>query len=152
MLAGLTEPFDLMARVSYGSGLRLQECLELRVKDLRLEEGILLIRASKGDKDRTTVLSESLRGPLSRQLRRSRAFFDRDRADATPGVGSGRWRNLTSSDCHFVVPAASIPTMTHEHLGLSARYSRPRQLPAKVRHFGESAPEDVSKPKEDDYD
>lgn len=82
----LPDPFSLMARLIYGSGLRLQECLPLRVKDVLLEEGVLIIRSGKGNKDRRTVLPESLRGPLSRHLRRVRAWHETDRSDDVPGV------------------------------------------------------------------
>lgn len=86
VLGLLGPPFDLMARLIYGSGLRLQECLELRVKDLLLEEGVLLVRSGKGGKDRRTVLPASLRGPLSGQLRRVRVLFEQDRVAGVPGV------------------------------------------------------------------
>lgn len=86
VLARLQEPFDLMARVIYGAGLRLQECLELRVKDVLLEDGILIVRSGKEDKDRRTVLPESLRSPLARHLVRGRMMFDEDRRNDVPGV------------------------------------------------------------------
>jgi len=52
----------LMAMLTYGCGLRLSECLNLRVKDLDLERGLLIVRSGKGDKDRRTGLPESLDG------------------------------------------------------------------------------------------
>ncbi len=55
----------LMLQVIYGGGLRLAECLRLRVKDLDFERGCLVIRASKGDKDRVTLLPEALVLPLT---------------------------------------------------------------------------------------
>jgi integrase len=49
----------LMAMLlTYGCGLRLSECLNLRVKDLDLERGLLIVRSRKGDKDRRTVLPD----------------------------------------------------------------------------------------------
>ncbi len=86
VLAGLGPPFDLMARLIYGAGLRLQECLELRVKDVLLHDGVLLVRSGKGDKDRRTVLPESLRGPLATHLQEMRLLHDADRRDGVPGV------------------------------------------------------------------
>jgi len=47
----------LMAMLIYGCGLRLQECLGLRIKDIDLEQNLIMIRAGKGDKDRRTVSS-----------------------------------------------------------------------------------------------
>ena len=45
--------------VIYGGGLRLQECLQLRVKDIDIEQNIVIVRSGKGDKDRRTVLPET---------------------------------------------------------------------------------------------
>jgi len=50
----------LMAMLIYGAGLRLQECLQLRVKDIDLEQSTIIIRSGKGDKDRRTVLPDAL--------------------------------------------------------------------------------------------
>lgn len=54
----------LMAMLIYGCGLRLQECLGLRMKDIDLEQNLIMIRAGKGDKDRRTVLPEALKDDL----------------------------------------------------------------------------------------
>lgn len=58
----------LMAEVMYGAGLRVTECVTLRVKDLDLAGRIITVRAGKGGKDRTTVLPEQLFGPLQQHL------------------------------------------------------------------------------------
>ncbi len=50
-----------MLRLIYGSGLRVSECSRLRVKDLDLEQGLVTVRASNGDKDRTTRGSAEIR-------------------------------------------------------------------------------------------
>ena len=52
--------FRLMAAIIYGGGLRLQECLTLRVKDIDFNRNCLNIRRSKGDKDRQTIFSDTL--------------------------------------------------------------------------------------------
>ena len=74
----------LVGMVLYGSGLRLMECLTLRVKDVDLERGEIRLRRGKGAKDRVTVLSEAVRDPLARHLERVRA---RHRADLEAGAG-----------------------------------------------------------------
>jgi integrase len=58
----------IMVALLYGAGLRLQECLELRVKDLDLERRQIVIRRGKGQKDRPTVLPTVAIEPLSRHL------------------------------------------------------------------------------------
>ena len=58
----------LVAVLLYGSGMRLMECLTLRVKDLDLSRGELVIRRGKGAKDRVTVLPELLKGSLAAHL------------------------------------------------------------------------------------
>ncbi len=82
----LSPRFGLMARFVYGAGLRLQECLELRVKDVDFERGVVVIRAGKGDKDRQSVLPESLRGAWLRHVEGLRAMHEQDRRVGLPGV------------------------------------------------------------------
>jgi integron integrase len=76
----------LMATMLYGSGLRLAECLRLRVKDVDFERGEILVRGGKGDKDRVTMLPDGAREPLVAHLRGVRALYEHDRA--TGGAGT----------------------------------------------------------------
>ncbi len=71
----------LMASLLYGSGLRLSECLRLRVQDLDLSRCEVAVRNGKGAKDRVTVLPESLRVPLRQQLGSAKHVHERDLAD-----------------------------------------------------------------------
>ncbi len=75
----------LVAGLLYGSGLRLLECLQLRVKDVDLERREIRVRRGKGGRDRVTVLPELLVAPFERQLRWVRHLHERDRA-----AGGGR--------------------------------------------------------------
>jgi len=59
---------QLMARLLYGSGLRLMECLRLRVKDIDFEQRAITVRDGKGGKDRLTLLPESIIAPLRDHL------------------------------------------------------------------------------------
>ena len=68
----------LMARLIYCCGLRLQECLSLRVKDLDFEQNTLTIRSGKGDKDRLTVLPQSLKNDLHTHLVDVRQLHEQD--------------------------------------------------------------------------
>jgi integron integrase len=68
VLTTLEGQYLLIASLMYGSGLRLMESLRLRFKDVDLERTVIVVRDGKGAKDRVTVLPESLREPLRRQL------------------------------------------------------------------------------------
>jgi integron integrase len=76
----------LVASLLYGSGLRLMEAMRLRVKDLELERGELIVREGKGSKDRATMLPASLDNSLRAHLDRLRAWYEEERRRAHPGV------------------------------------------------------------------
>ncbi|HEV2209839.1 MAG TPA: integron integrase [Verrucomicrobiae bacterium] len=76
----------LMAQLMYGSGLRLTELLRLRIKDLDLDRQQLFVRSGKGDKDRVTVIPETLVEALRTHRDRLRALFDQDRQEDVAGV------------------------------------------------------------------
>jgi integron integrase len=71
----------LMASLMYGAGLRLRECVELRVKDVDFGREQIAVRAGKGQKDRITMLPASLAPPLRRQLDDVRELHRGDAAD-----------------------------------------------------------------------
>ncbi len=68
----------LMANLLYGSGLRLMECLRLRVKDLDFSQGEVVIREGKGDKDRRSMLPQLLVEPLTKHLNKVKAIHEDD--------------------------------------------------------------------------
>jgi site-specific recombinase XerD len=73
VLCNLTGTENLMASLLYGSGLRLTECISLRVKDLDFDRRLILVRRGKGEKDRVTILPQNSKGgvcplKLDRQL------------------------------------------------------------------------------------
>jgi integrase len=78
ILAQLDGEKHLMAGLLYGSGLRLMECLRLRVKDVDFGQKHLVVRDGKGQKDRVTLLPGSLVEPLVRQIDAVRRRHDRD--------------------------------------------------------------------------
>lgn len=86
LLSNMEGETGLMARLLYGAGLRISECLALRVKDLDFERGELMVRGAKGGKDRVTLLPAALAAPLQAQLRMARQWFDQDRAAGLAGV------------------------------------------------------------------
>jgi integron integrase len=76
----------LMASLLYGAGLRLMECLQLRVLDIDFEMNEITVRDGKGGKDRVTMLPEQLKPSLRDQLRRARAIHERDLAEGWGSV------------------------------------------------------------------
>jgi integron integrase len=78
VLARLEGRYRLMASLLYGSGLKLMECLRLRVKDLELTRRELIVRDGKGSKDRITLLPDKLIQPLQTQLERVKALHQQD--------------------------------------------------------------------------
>jgi integron integrase len=78
LLAAMEGTFELLARLLYGTGLRLMEGLRLRVKDLDFSRGQIVVHDGKGFKDRVTVLPESLRTPLAAHLKRVEGLHQRD--------------------------------------------------------------------------
>lgn len=67
-----------MAKLLYGSGLRLMECIRLRVQDLDFEKNIIYVRAGKGNKDRTTLFPKSIQSELKTQLDLVKSIHDQD--------------------------------------------------------------------------
>ncbi|MBN1850052.1 MAG: integron integrase [Deltaproteobacteria bacterium] len=68
----------LMARLIYGCGLRLMECLRLRVKDIDFNMNQVIVRSGKGNKDRVTMLPETLKPLLEEQLKRVKLIHEMD--------------------------------------------------------------------------
>jgi integron integrase len=76
----------LMAKLMYGTGMRIAECLALRVKDIELERREVIVRQGKGGRDRMTMLPATLVEPIRAQLERSRLVYEDDRKRRLPGV------------------------------------------------------------------
>lgn len=76
----------LIAQINYGCGLRVSECLNLRVQDIEFDRGIIMIRDSKGGKDRQTVLPDSVRDQLQEHLKQIKSIHEQDRANKLAGV------------------------------------------------------------------
>jgi integron integrase len=112
---GKLEGIDrLMASLIYGSGMRLEECLSLRVKDIDFSRRCLTIRSGKGNKDRETVLPEGMVAALQRHLAGVRKVYEQDRARGLPGVwlpdalGEKFVRAGTEWPWFWVFPAARL--------------------------------------------
>jgi integron integrase len=93
VLANMTGDKRLMASLMYGAGLRLMECLRLRVQDIDSSRHEVLVRDGKGAKDRITMLPASLTIPLQEHLKRVKTIHERDVAE-----GWGRVQMPTALD------------------------------------------------------
>ncbi len=80
VLACMEGLHQLMAKLLYGSGLRLMECVRLRVKDLRFDMQEIVVREGKGQKDRVTMLPARLVDPLQEHLHRVERLWLKDLA------------------------------------------------------------------------
>ena len=100
ILAQLDDPARLCVSLMYGSGLRLSECLSLRVKDVDFDRHEVVVRGGKGGKDRRTPLADSTQGPLQRWLRGQKREFARDvrRPVGTTGVSDALRRKFPNID------------------------------------------------------
>lgn len=85
LLAHMEGRPQLLASLLYGTGMRLMECLRLRVKDVDFSRNEITIHSGKGAKDRHTVLPKSLVEPLQREVERARMLHA---ADLAAGFGA----------------------------------------------------------------
>ncbi len=85
IISAMDGTHQLIVKLLYGSGIRIIECLRLRVHDIDFGMKTLTIRSGKGDKDRVTTLPPSLQVPLETHLERVKAIHE---SDLTQGTGS----------------------------------------------------------------
>ena len=112
-----------MATLLYGAGLRLMECLRLRVKDIDLERNQIVVREGKGDKDRLTMLPATVKDALIGHLGKVRAQHERDLT---------RW---AWGRCGSLMPwSGNIPTRTAN--GDGNGYSQQRRFPRRFPRSG----------------
>jgi integron integrase len=81
LLAAITGKHALMAKLLYGGGLRLMECIRLRVQDVDFGQGLIFIRGGKGGKDRTTILPKNLQEELHKQIEAVKNLHYQDLAE-----------------------------------------------------------------------
>jgi integron integrase len=86
VITNLDGIYKLAGLLMYGSGLRLMECLRLRIKDIDFERREIMVRGGKGDKDRTTILPVSAVKLLQRQIARSGEYHQIDLANGKANV------------------------------------------------------------------
>jgi integron integrase len=98
LLSQMDGTSHLMASLLYGTGMRLMECIRLRVQDIDFAYHQILVRNGKGQKDRVVPLPDRLKEPLQEQLRKARTLHDRDLAQGfgevfLPDALARKWPN-----------------------------------------------------------
>ncbi|MCF8068294.1 MAG: integron integrase [Desulfobacterales bacterium] len=86
VLQNLSYPYDLVVKLLYGCGLRLSECMKLRINNYNFDHGVLTVHDGKGKKDRTVPLPESICDDLKNQLNRVIRLHDTDLKNGYSGV------------------------------------------------------------------
>jgi integron integrase len=116
VLNQLSGMYRVMATLLYGAGLRLSECLELRVKDIDFSYKQIMVRDAKGDKDRVTLLPESIIEPLKQHLIKVKNLHEKDLREGygmvyLPDALARKYRNADKEwGWQFVFPASQIST------------------------------------------
>jgi integron integrase len=136
----------LMAALIYGGGLRVSECCELRMKDLDLDQGLILVRGGKGGKNRSTLLAEACRDEVRAQLRKAEQMHQADRKTGLAGVwlpnaverkwpNAGRepgWFWLFPSRTLSTDPAAGVVRRHHVHESVIQKAVKAAAVDAKI--------------------
>lgn len=114
LLACISAEHSLLCSLLYGAGLRLQEGLTLRVKDVDFTRRVIYVRDGKGAKDRVVMLPAPIEAALRAQVDISRRMWGQDRAAGVAGVevpfapGRKLERAAVSFSWHWVFPAATL--------------------------------------------
>ncbi len=121
--------YRLAASLMYGSGLRLLECLRLRIQDVDFEYLQLTVRDGKGQKDRKTMLPAKMVNPLKEHLRQRKIMHDQDLASGCGSVKlpgalnrkypnaacDWRWQYVFPATSHFFDPLDKVHRRHHLH-------------------------------------
>jgi integron integrase len=128
----------LMAEILYGSGLRLHECLVLRIKDIDFALNTITVRQGKGDKDRVTLLPASIKERLQTQVQKALVLHQQDLADGygevylphalerkNPAAArSPEWQYLFPSTRLGTDPRSAVIRRHHLHNTVLRKYIR----------------------------
>jgi integron integrase len=129
VISQLTGASKLMTQIMYGGGLRILECLRLRVKDIDFENHRIIIYDGKGGDDRVTMLPDSIIQPLKEQILYVKALHQKDIADGYGAVTMPfaldkkipnankelNWQYLFPASNRYTDPETGITTRYHIH-------------------------------------
>jgi len=114
LIAAMTGTHQLMAGLLYGTGMRLMECVRLRVKDVDFAANHILVRDGKGWKDRVTMLPDRVKAQLQTHLKRMKLLHEKDLAAGRgsvylPFALSKKYPNAEREWCwQYVFPAEGL--------------------------------------------
>lgn len=112
ILSVLKDTPQLVIGLLYGSGMRLMECLRLRVQDVDFDRNQIFVRSGKGEKDRVTLLPQTMKKPLQEHLRWVKKLHERDLAEGfgdvylPPAFGRKSSNAAFEWNWQYVFPAA----------------------------------------------
>ncbi|RLC30004.1 MAG: integron integrase [Deltaproteobacteria bacterium] len=86
IITALSGPYDLIVKMLYGCGLRISECMNLRVQNFNFDHGVLTVHDGKGKKDRTVPLPEAIMPELLTQIETVKSVHERDLAQGYAGA------------------------------------------------------------------
>jgi integron integrase len=139
LLACVPPEHWLLCALLYGAGLRLQEGLTLRIKDVDFPRRIIYVRSGKGGKDRVVMLPAPTESALRTQVQLSRRLWAQDRAAGVPGVevpyalARKLDRAAESLSWHWLFPAA---TLSHDPRSrIERRHHQYPQTVARALHW-----------------
>ena len=113
VLGEVDPAYFVIASLMYGAGLRLMECLRLRIKDIDFDQRCIIVRAGKGNKDRRTLLPATLERELKAQVEKVAVLHERDLAAgfgdvALPDALERKYRNAARElGWQFLFPASA---------------------------------------------
>lgn len=139
----------LMGILMYGAGLRLMECLRLRVKDIDFSTNQILIRDGKGNKDRVTMLPVAVNAPLTEHLKRVRQIHQKDLQEGFGHVympyaldrkypNAGKewgWQYVFPASARFVNPQTGAQGRHHVHESVLQRAVKEAVQKAGITKF-----------------
>jgi integron integrase len=138
VLHAMSGRYWLMASLLYGSGLRLAECLRLRVQDFDPEYLQLVVRDGKGGKDRRTILSKALVPHMEQNLKRVRGIYERDLKRGRPGVSlpyaiDRKYRNAAKEwKWQYLFPSSQY-AFIHDNMQIRRHHAHPSALARAVK-------------------
>lgn len=114
IFAAAEPQYSLMLKLLYGSGMRMGELLRLRIQDMDFEQRLISVHAAKGDKDRTTLLPESLIEPLGQHMQMVKSLHEQDKREGfgavwLPDALARKYPNAaTEWPWQFLFPSAQL--------------------------------------------